>query len=63
MLQRVINDLEFLGVKVLLGGCASHVGRLLQNLQIQAGQEEKQLIYITVADAIEQARLEQCHQR
>lgn len=57
MLRRLVKDFVFLDVKVFLGGCPSHVGRLLE--QSQLDNNSGQVIYISVPDAIEHARQEQ----
>src|SRR5699024_8773150 len=45
-------------VKVFLGGCPSHVGRLLARSELEQSHESGQVIYISVPDAIEHARQE-----
>lgn len=55
MLRRLVANFDQLGVRVLLAGCPPHVGRLLERVGTLANG---QTIYISVPDAVEQARQE-----
>lgn len=60
-LKQLISDMDSLDVRVLLAGCPSHVGRLIEptTTTIDAANRTHQLLYISVPDAIEHALLQQ----